>query len=827
MARASETPFQKRMETFRRILQLERERGFEDRAVVGGLDRFLDQWREEPAAGADEGTAAALRNTEVFAGGYGDLTSEQREAWAGRVLTALRGLAAPADDVRPLPAPDSPPSRYRERATRSNPGSLSLESAPTVVRGIGPGIAQKLKTLGIETVRDLLYHHPRRHVPLARIADLVPGEEAAIVGTVWQAQVVRMGGKGMEATEAVLGDDTGNLRAVWFNQPFVARSVHANDTLLVTGNLRWHQGQRSFEPTSYEVVDADDDNLRLGRMLPVYPSTEGLTQRVLRRVVRNGLEAWLPRLADFLPPELARRLDLPHLADALWGHHYPENGEGRDAARRRLAFDELFLLQLTLLIRKREWGEEGDAVPLKASRKLLEAFLSSLPFTLTDAQRQSLREVLGDIAGRRPMARLLQGEVGSGKTVVALAAMLVCAAVQRQAAMMAPTEVLAEQHFLTVSRLLQGLSLPMAEPNLLAVYLDPHPRPITVGLLLGSHTRKEKAAMRERITQGLVDIVVGTHALIQGDVEMPNLALSVVDEQQRFGVVQRRALGEKGTRAHVLSMSATPIPRSLALTLYGDLDVSTISELPSGRQRVQTKWLRPDRRDSAYRWIRREVEMERQCFVICPLINESETLQARAALEEHRRLTEEVFPDLRVGLLHGRMSLAEKRSIMEELRDGDIQILVATPVVEVGVDIPNATVMMIEGADRFGLSELHQFRGRVGRGEHASYCILMADDPSPEAQERLSVLENESDGFRVAEEDLRLRGPGELFGTRQSGLPELKLATLFDWELLRTARQEAARLVEADPRLEQLEHRPVAEALTPYLATVQPDFQPS
>ena len=825
MARASETPFRKKLEALGQILRLERERGFEDRAVVGGLDRFLDQWRQESAA-SDTGAVATLRQAGVFDSGYGGLTPEQREAWAVRVLTALEVVAAPENDDHPLPQPAPPRSTYRERAPRSTPGGVSLESPATVVRGIGPGIAQKLKSLGIETVRNLLYHHPRRHVPLARIADLVPGEEAAVVGTVWQARAVRLGGR-MEATEAVLGDDTGNLRAVWFNQPFVARSVHANDTLLVTGNLRWHQGQRSFEPTSYEVVDADDESLRPGRLLPVYPSTEGLTQRVLRRVVRNGLEAWLPRLADFLPPNLARRLDLPHLADALWGYHYPEDRASRDAARGRLAFDELFLLQLTLLIRKREWGEEGDAAPLKADRKLLEAFLSSLPFSLTTAQRRALREVLGDIAGRRPMARLLQGEVGSGKTVVALAAMLVCAAAQRQAAMMAPTEVLAEQHFLTVSRLLQGLSRPMSGPNLLAIYLDPHPRPITVGLLLGSHTRREKAAMRERITQGLVDIVVGTHALIQGEVEIPNLALAVVDEQQRFGVVQRRALGEKGTRAHVLSMSATPIPRSLALTLYGDLDVSAIDELPSGRQKVQTRWLRPDRRDSAYRFIGRQVEEGRQCFVICPLINESETLQTRAALEEHRRLSEEVFPDLRVGLLHGRMSLAEKRSVMEELREGGIQVLVATPVVEVGVDIPNATVMLVEGADRFGLSELHQFRGRVGRGEHASYCILMADDPSPEAEERLAVLERESDGFRVAEEDLRLRGPGELFGTRQSGLPELRLATLFDAELLRTARQEAARLVEADPRLDRPEHRPVAEALAPYRATVQPDVQPS
>ena len=802
-------PAAQRLETFERILRLEAQRAYDDRAVFGGLDRFLTRWREEEAGG-DE-ALGILRARELLEGEYGRLGLSEREAWVRGALQALPSARGDGGVSAAVPATPG-------RAPRATPAGLSLESPVTVVRGIGPGIAEKLGNLGVRTIRDLLYHHPRRHVPVTRVSELVPGETAAVVGVVWEIRLVRLGERRLQTAEAVFGDETGNLRVLWFNQPFVMRTIRNGSRLLLTGDLRPFRGERTFEPTSYEVLADDDEGFSPGSLLPLYPSTEGLTQRALRRVVRNGLDAWLPRLTDFLPPETVERFAFPHVADALGSYHYPADAADRDGARRRLAFDELFLFQLTLLTRKREWSDAGGAVPIKRDRALAQAFLRSLPFILTAAQQRSLREVLGDIAAARPMSRLLQGEVGSGKTVVALAAMLLCAARGHQAAMMAPTEVLAEQHFLTVSRLLQGLSMPVVEPNLLAVYLDPHPRPITVGLLLGSHSRKEKAAMRQRIAEGSVDIVVGTHALIQQGVEMPTLALAVVDEQQRFGVVQRRTLGEKGTRVHTLSMSATPIPRSLALTLYGDLDVSVIDELPSGRQPVRTRWLRPDQRDAAYRFIRRQVDDGRQAFVICPLINESEALQTRAALEEHRRLTEEVFQDLRVGLLHGRMALGEKRTVMEALRSGEIDVLVSTPVVEVGVDIPNATVMLIEGADRFGLSELHQFRGRVGRGEHASYCVLLADDPSPEGQERLAVLERESDGFRVAEEDLRLRGPGELLGTRQSGVPELKLATVFDLELLGLAREEAARVLDEDPGLDRPEHARLAEALAPFRA---------
>ena len=814
-------PISMRMAAFRRVLQLEAGRGHENKAVVGGMDRFLDRWRSDLTDDELQELSTSLTAT-LTQRKYNSLSVDQRERWVHEALTAIGDQEAfqetrnePADQPLPKPRVAKPqaPRQAKSGPAKSSPEGLSLDSAPTVIKGVGPGIAVKLEALGIRDIRGLLYHYPSRHLSVSQIADLPQGEETAIVGSVWDVGVLRMGkGGALQSTEAVLGDETGNIRVLWFNQQYVARYVRPGNRLLVNGYFRGFRGKPTFEANGYEVVPDNEDRLVPGSLLPVYPATKGMPQRTLRRIITNALDTWLPRLSDHLPEEIRERQSLLDVVSALRGYHQPDSPETKASARHRLAFDEMFIRQIFMLSRKHEW-QSVRALKLTTVKAVMQEFIAALPFTLTKAQSRTLKEVLKDIAGGVPARRLVEGEVGSGKTVVALAAMLNAVAHGHQAAIMAPTEILAQQHFETISQLLKGMTRPINEPNYLVIEIDSMPKPLTVGLMLGSHTKRQKEDMKRRMEEHAVDILVGTHALIQGDVDIPDLALAVVDEEHRFGVAQRGALGRKGRRPHLISMSATPIPRSLALTVYGDMDISIIDELPPGRKPSQTKWLRPDQREQANRFIRKEVAAGHQAFVVCPLIDESDSLQTSAAVEEHRKLSEDVFSDLNVGLLHGRMNLKEKTAVMERFRSGEINVLVSTPVVEVGVDIPNATVMMVEGADRFGLSSLHQLRGRVGRSDAQGYCILMAENPSEDAQARLSIMEQESDGFRVAEEDLKLRGPGELTGTRQSGVPDLKLANLQDIELLSAAREEADAVLTRDPSLELPEHKLIAEAL--------------
>jgi ATP-dependent DNA helicase RecG len=463
--------------------------------------------------------------------------------------------------------------------------------------------------------------------------------------------------------------------------------------------------------------------------------------------------------------------------------HFPDDGERLKQARRRLAFDEFLLIQLGVLRQRHQWREQPGR-PLTTDRGLLDSFLGSLPFTLTGAQEKVLGEILADLEGAKPMSRLLQGDVGSGKTVVAAAAMLMAVANGAQAVLMAPTEILAEQHYATLSRLYAGLEEP--------------PR---LRLLTGSLKPQEKEEAYAQIVSGEAQVVIGTHALIQAGVEFHALALAIIDEQHRFGVRQRSALRQKGYHPHVLVMSATPIPRTLALTLYGDLDLSVIDQLPPGRKEIVTRWMSPRERERAYAFLRSKAKEGNQAFIICPLVEESEKIEAKAATAEYERL-QQVFPDLRLGLIHGRMPPGEKDESMRGFYGGAFEVLVATPVVEVGIDVPRATVLLVEGADRFGLAQLHQFRGRVGRGETQSYCLLLADSPSEEARQRLQAIEETQDGFKLAEVDLSMRGPGEFFGVRQSGLPDLKVAKLSDVKVLEEARTVAKEIFAEDPKLE-------------------------
>ena len=835
------------LESFRKILQLEESKGYSDTAVVGGMDRLLKRQASNIVAG--EGDLKELLKVS-----YSKLTESQRQEWVKSWLARLEGAWEIEGPPTAEQAEDTPPSNTSDPAHRDDRSETrlptatepdpaprpdtalrrhapaqedpALESPVARLRGVDTRLSAKLRRLGVSTIRELLYLFPRHHndfSKVSKICDLVPGEEQTVVATVWEARETRLGRGKLKATEAVISDETGNMGVIWFGQPYLAKLLKPNSAVALSGRVDVYKGQRRFQSPEFELLDRQENLIHTARLVPTYPLTEGLSPRRIRSIVWQALEEWAGLIEEFLPEDIRKRSRLMPLLEAIKQAHYPDDLESLEAARRRLGFDEFFLLQMAVLTRRKNRQEAVDGVPVPTDPKVLEGFLSSLPFRLTDAQERCIGEVLQDMErGTPPMNRLLEGEVGSGKTVVALAALLEAVAHNYQGSIMVPTEVLAEQHFVTVSSLLGGLARPVREEGLVTVYLDPVRRPISVGLLTGSTPPGVKRELERRMSEGTLDIIIGTHALIQEGVEMPRLALAVVDEQHRFGVTQRAALRQKGGMTpHVLVMSATPIPRTLALTVYGDLDISTLDQLPEGRQRVLTRQVPSERREQAYEFVRKEVRSGRQAFVICPLIEESEAVEARAATEEYDRLSREVFPELRMGLLHGRMASRDKEEVMRGFRDGEIDILVSTAVVEVGIDVPNATVMLVEGAHRFGLSQLHQFRGRVGRGEHKSYCLLLSEYSTPEAKERLSAVERIHDGFQLAEVDLELRGPGDFFGTRQSGLPSLRVARLSDQDLLKLARHEAATLLEQDPNLHEPSHEPLAREVSRFLDQVK------
>ena len=751
-------PTQLQPESFRNILKLEATKGYGDSAVMGGMDRFLARQASDISAMAGEARDLLIES-------YSTLELSRREEWVARWLARLGGDAPPRQAAAPGETRAEPTCEQPGGADQAAQGlsgtslagvstgpprpdarlGLSLDIPVDRLRGVDVKLSAKLRRLGVSTIRDLLYLFPRRHNDFARLAkvcDLVPGEEQTIVGTVWEATETGLRRGKLRTTEAVVGDETGNVRIVWFGQPYLAKVLKPNSRVTISGRVDVYRGHPQFQSPEFEMLDRQEGLIHTGRLVPVYPLTAGLTPRRLRGIVWQALEEWSPLVEEFLPDEVRSRARLAPLPLAIAQAHYPDDPSSLEAARRRLAFDELFLLQMAVLIRRKSWQDETDGIRVQPDPKVLEGFIASLPFDLTAAQRRCINELMVDMErGTPPMNRILQGEVGSGKTVVALAALLAAVASGYQGSIMVPTEVLAEQHFGTVSRLLGDLSRPQQEQDMFTVYLDPLARPVSVALLTGSTKAAARRELHRRAAEGTLDITIGTHALIQEGVEMPRLALAVVDEQHRFGVMQRAALRRKGSVApHVLVMSATPIPRTLALTLYGDLDISTIDELPPGRQRIRTRYVPPDRREAAYEFVRKEIKSGRQAFVICPLVEESEAVEARAATEEHERISSDVFPELRLGLLHGRMAARDKEDVMRRFRDGEIDVLVSTAVVEVGIDVPNASVMLVEGAHRFGLSQLHQFRGRVGRGEHQSYCLLLSEYSTTEAKERLSAV---------------------------------------------------------------------------------------
>ncbi len=798
----------------RKVLELEHKKDYSDSAVIGGLDRFLAKWVAQA-----EGTITEPKLLNSFYKlnlnkiKYASLNREQRRQRVKDILSFLaeaeqvtgkRGEAS----LPPIPSKPSPKPR-----TKTTSAGSSIDSPITVLKGISSTLATKFGKLGVRTIRDLLYFFPNRHLDYSQrktISQLAEGKEETIFANVWQVREVKLGGR--RSTEAIVGDETGNVRVVWFNNPYLVRQLATNKQVVISGRVGIFKGRPVFESPEWELLE-DRELVHTGRLVPLYHLTQGLYPRPVRKILKEVVDQWAWQLEDFLPPELIKRRHLLALPQAISQAHFPEDEVMKDRSRVRLAFDELFLLQLGVLRRKHHWQEAQPGSPFNIDTPILEVLLHSLPFELTTAQKRVIREILADLEKPKPMSRLLQGEVGSGKTVVAVATLLMAAANDYQGALMVPTEILAEQHFTHICQLLSRAGHQEVEEDYRHSYSGILPRPITVALLIGDIKETRKQELQKSIFNGDIDIVVGTHALIQKEVEFSRLGLLVIDEQHRFGVTQRSLLRQKGFSPHVMVMTATPIPRTLALTLYGDLDLSVIDQLPPGRQVIKTKWLKPQQRDSAYAFLRRQVASGRQAFIICPLVEESEVIQARAAVAEFERLSQEVFAELRLGLLHGRMSAAEKDDVMCRFRSHKLDILVSTPVVEVGIDVPNATVMLVESADRFGLSQLHQFRGRVGRGQEQSYCLLMAENPSEVARERLDIIEKVQDGFKLADEDLKMRGPGEFFGTRQSGIPDLRMAKLSDVALLELARSEAIRLFEKGPGLETPEYQPLVKEL--------------
>ncbi|MHB0914500.1 MAG: ATP-dependent DNA helicase RecG [Thermoleophilia bacterium] len=683
--------------------------------------------------------------------------------------------------LTPLKPADLP----RTSKSANNPDELSQPL--TALSGVGPSIAGEAGKLGLSSLGDLLYHFPHRHEDFTsscRIDELKVGQEATVAVSLERVSLMRTRRRSLRIVKAIVRDETGYLEAVWFNQDYLAEQLGAGDELLLRGRYEGSVG--TFRVISHELVGRGGGGLHTLGLVPVYPTTEKVSVKRLRGWL-GQVKPLFGRLADPLPARLLSELGLPRRGDAMLAMHFPRSADGFRLARRRLVFEELYLMQLALLAHRNHFRQEREGPALPPAGEQTGAFLAGLPFTLTGDQQRVVAEIAADLESGKPMQRLLQGDVGSGKTVVAVLTMLRAVEGGFQAALMAPTEVLAEQHYLNLQRMLAGLGLEVA-------------------FLSSRLSAGERGAAIGRLASGETDIVVGTHSLIQPEVSFRQLGVVVVDEQHRFGVEQREELVDKATRggvtAHTLHMTATPIPRTLALTLYGDLEVSTIREMPTGRRPVKT-WLVPEaKRSGAYGFIREQLDAGRQCFVVCPLIDESEKLEARAVAAEAERLKAGEFRDYAVGVMHGQMAAGEKQEAMKRFAAGEIQVLVTTTVVEVGVDVANATVMMVEEADRFGLAQLHQLRGRVGRGEHESYCLLFADPGSEAAARRLEAMTATRDGFQLADTDLEIRGEGQLFGLKQSGLPDLRLARLIrDRELLSLARDSAALLLSADPEL--------------------------
>ena len=685
---------------------------------------------------------------------------------------------------------------------------MNLSTLIGAVNKIGPQYQKRLNRLGIQTIQDLLFHFPHRYEDFSNLIPIAQASQeidrmVCVQGKISNIKNIRIFKRRIVITEATLEDETGKLKVVWFNQPYLINTFKPNDFLFLAGKIVYKKNKSYLSSPSYEKIQANFienekyDSTHAGRLVPIYPETEGLSSRWLRFILKPILKTLEDKIPESLPEKIRQDNNLLEIKKAIWQIHFPDSLKEAEMAKKRFIFEELFNLALIILREKiKLTKEKGIAVDLKLD--LIQKFIKSLPFKLTDDQKKATWQILKDLEKSKPMNRLLDGDVGSGKTIVATIAILNTIKSELQTAFMAPTEILAKQHFKTLTNLLNDFE-------------------IKIGLITGkenysNENKIKRKELIEEIRNGRIDLLIGTHALVEEKIKFKKLGLVVIDEQHRFGIEQRARLCQKQNfTPHLLSMSATPIPRTLALTIYGDLDLSLIKELPKGRKKIITKIIKPEERKSAYQFIKEEVKKGRQVFVVCPRIEptniikvESQInlswLEAKAVKQEYEKLSEQIFPDLKIDMLHGKMKSQEKENILNKFKDKETDILVSTSVIEVGIDFPNATIMMIEGAEKFGLAQLHQFRGRVGRSQHQSYCLLFTDFPT---NPRLRAMTKIEDGFTLAEKDLSLRGPGDLTGQRQWGLPDFIMAALQDIELVEKTRNTAKAVLREDPELKK------------------------
>ncbi len=825
---------QQSLEKLRKFFNLEHKNGYDDTAIIGGLAKMLDYWEGEARADnlSEEIIQAVVQRLQSYASLSPESRSESLKGLWKRIgdqypeatkkpQRAPRSTPKPASSSKEITSLVSSPSQVEEteseddakkerpappgRAeaapggkTSATPAALNAEL--TVLQGVGPRHANTLGKLGMYTLGDMLYYFPRRYEDYSQlkpIKELFYGQQVTVIGRVESVHTRPIRGGKQQLVEAILSDGTGALRLSWFNQPWMANRLREGASISVSGKIEQYLGRLVMNNPDWEPIEIE--NLHTNRIVPIYSLTEKITQKWLRKLMNQVVTHWAPRVTDHLPESVREAAELPELSDALLQAHFPDSQGKLKSARKRLAFDEIFFLQMGVLRQKRDW-QSVTARIFDVPEEWMEARIKALPFKLTGAQQRAVDDILVDLGSGRPMNRLLQGDVGSGKTVVAAMGTVIVANAGAQTAIMAPTSILAEQHFRSFSNLLAGENGVLAQD--------------VIRLLVGDTPEAEKEAIRSGLADGSIKVVIGTHALLEDPVRFADLELAVIDEQHRFGVDQRAVLRSKGGTPHLMVMTATPIPRSLALTLYGDLDLSIMDEMPAGRQPVSTHVLRPQERERAYTLIRAQIKNGQQAFIIYPLIEESEKIDSRAAVDDYETLSKEIFPNLKLGLLHGRLRPDEKDAVMLKFRDREYDILVSTTVVEVGVDVPNASVMLIEGADRFGLAQLHQLRGRVGRGSEQSYCLLIPTHENAVENERLQAMVESTDGFVLAERDLQQRGPGEFLGTRQSGYASgLRMASLTDVGLIEDARSHAQKLFQEDATLEKPENALLAEAL--------------